>query len=397
MIKFREFITLQRGFDLPKKMRRNGTFPVVASTSVQGFHDEYKVQTPGVVTGRSGSLGQVLFIEQPFWPLNTTLWVKDFKGNNPRYVYYHLQTLGLEHYNSGAGVPTLNRNHLNEIEVEVHVIESQQKIAAILSTYDDLIENNLRRIKILEEMAQNLYREWFVKFRFPGHEQVRMIDSPRGKIPEKWEVVQLRDFASIDKGISYKGSFLTDDGLPMVNLKCISSGGGFRHAGTKPYSGDHKPRHRVIPGDLVFANTDLTQAGNIIGSPAIVPRRGFKKGGLASHHICIVRPMKQSPLNQIFLFHLFQSGGFRDYAKSHASGTTVLGFRSDDALNFSFPMPPTQIKENFETIARNKFQLCESLMDRNLALRQTRDLLLPKLISGELDVSELDIDIGEAA
>lgn len=166
---FNNFVTLQRGFNLPKQDRKLGAFPVVASTSVQDYHTEYKVKPPGVITGRSGSLGSVQYLEVPFWPLNTTLWVKDFKGNDPKFVFYFLQTLGLHRYNSGAGVPTLNRNHLDGLEVAVPPLPTQRKIAAILSAYDDLIENNLRRIKILEEMAQNLYREWFVKFRFPGH------------------------------------------------------------------------------------------------------------------------------------------------------------------------------------------------------------------------------------
>ncbi|NLF10567.1 MAG: hypothetical protein GX597_02135 [Anaerolineaceae bacterium] len=187
-IAFGDFVTLQRGFDLPKSQRRPGAYPVVASTSVVDWHDEFKVKPPGVATGRSGALGEVLFIDKPFWPLNTVLWVRDFKGNLPKYVYYLLKTLDLGRYNSGAGVPTLNRNHLKTLSLQVHSLPVQRKIAAILSAYDDLIENNRRRIKILEEMAQALYREWFVEFRFPGHEAVRMVDSPLGMIPEGWEV-----------------------------------------------------------------------------------------------------------------------------------------------------------------------------------------------------------------
>jgi type I restriction enzyme S subunit len=205
-LQFKNFITLQRGFDLPKKDRVLGDYPVVASTAINGYHAEHKVQPPGVVTGRSGSLGEVLYIDKPFWPLNTTLWVKDFIGNLPLYVYYFLKTLDLKQYNSGAGVPTLNRNHLETLEVAIHDFQSQRKIAATLSAYDDLIENNLRRIKILEEMAQNLYREWFVKFRFPGHEKVQMVDSPMGKIPEGWGVTTLDSVLSVlESGSRPKG------------------------------------------------------------------------------------------------------------------------------------------------------------------------------------------------
>lgn len=121
------------------------------------------------------------------------MWVKDFKGNYPRYVYYFLQTLNLERFNSGAGVPTLNRNDLDTLEISIHDFPIQQKIAFILSAYDDLIENNNKRIKILEEMAQAVYKEWFVNFRFPGHKKVKMVKSKMGMIPEGWEVKTLDD------------------------------------------------------------------------------------------------------------------------------------------------------------------------------------------------------------
>jgi len=292
---------------------------------------------------------------------------------------------------SGTRMPRASWKVLCDSEWRFPPLPTQHKIASILSAYDDLIENNLRRIRILEEMAENLYREWFVKFRFPGNADARFVDG----IPEEWEVKKLRELITIDKGISYKGKYLTDDGLPMVNLKCIPPGGGFKRDGTKPYSGDYKSRHRVQSGDLVFANTDLTQAGNIIGSPGLVPRSGFDGGGIASHHICIVRLEEHSPMNQIFLFHLLQSGGFHEYAKGCASGTTVLGFRADDALNFTFALPTRQLIRLFEQIANDTHELGESLRDSNVSLRLTRDLLLPRLISGELDVSELDITIPE--
>ena len=217
-VPFASFVKLQRGFDLPTDRRIEGPYPVVAATSIHGFHAEYKVLPPGVVTGRSGALGEVLYITSPFWPLNTALWVKDFKGNLPRYVYYHLKTLNLASYNSGAGVPTLNRNHLDTLEVAVPPLPVQRKIAAILGAYDDLIEVNLRRIALLEEAARGLYREWFVRFRFPGHEGLRLVDSPLGKVPEGWEVVKLTQLADVNV-LSIKG----DSGPREIGYIDISS------------------------------------------------------------------------------------------------------------------------------------------------------------------------------
>ena len=191
--RFEDFVTLQRGFDLPKTEMRDGPFPVVGSTSVIGYHNDFKVEPPGVVTGRSGSLGTVQLVREPYWPHNTSLWVRDFKGNDPRFVYYRLQELDLARFNAGAGVPTLNRNHLDSLELDVPPLPVQLRVAGILSAYDDLIENNQRRIQILETMARALYREWFVEFRFPGHDKIPRVASPLGDIPEGWEVKTVAD------------------------------------------------------------------------------------------------------------------------------------------------------------------------------------------------------------
>ena len=157
-----EVLTLQRGFDLPKRKRKEGNIPIISSSGINGFHNEAKVKAPGVVTGRYGTLGEVFYISKDFFPLNTTLYVREFKGNDPRFVSYLLKTLNLAHHNAAGAVPGLNRNALHLIPVCKPPLPTQQKIASILSTYDDLIENNTRRIKILEEMARSHYLEWFV-------------------------------------------------------------------------------------------------------------------------------------------------------------------------------------------------------------------------------------------
>lgn len=180
---FKDFVTLQRGFDLPKSQMKEGEVPVLGSNCIIGYHNEAKIEAPGVVTGRSGTLGLVQYTETPYWPHNTALWVKDFKGNFPKFVYYKLQTMHLENFNGGASVPTLNRNSLDTILVSIPDYDTQHRIADILSAYDDLIENNRRRINLLEQSAHLLYKEWFIRLRFPGHEHVKIIDG----IPEGWE------------------------------------------------------------------------------------------------------------------------------------------------------------------------------------------------------------------
>jgi type I restriction enzyme S subunit len=163
-----DVVKLQRGHDLPDRLRREGSVPVVSSSGVTGRHSEAKAESPGVVTGRYGTIGEVFFVEEPYWPLNTALYVVDFKGNDPRFVSYLLRNTLRNYKTEKAAVPGVDRNVLHLLKVRAPDAPIQKSIVSILSAYDDLIENNRRRIALLEEAARMLYREWFVHFRFPG-------------------------------------------------------------------------------------------------------------------------------------------------------------------------------------------------------------------------------------
>jgi len=147
MIKnFEEIITLQRGFDLPEHSRTKGSYPLFAASGLSDYINTPKVSGPGVITGRSGTIGKVFYTEQDFWPLNTTLFVKDFHGNNPKYISYWLSTFELNKYSNGASVPTLNRNELTGLKCNVHDLFMQQHIVNTIGSVDDLIENYNKQI-----------------------------------------------------------------------------------------------------------------------------------------------------------------------------------------------------------------------------------------------------------
>ena len=180
-----DVITLQRGFDLPNTERQPGPHPVIASTGPVGTHQEASVKGPGVVIGRSGSLGGGQFIVSDFWPLNTTLWVKDFHGNDRRFCYYLLKSLNLADFNAGSGVPTLNRNHIHPIPVKVPGVPQQRAIAGILGALDDKIELNRRMNETLEAMARAIFNDWFVDF---GPARAKAEGRAPYLAPELWEL-----------------------------------------------------------------------------------------------------------------------------------------------------------------------------------------------------------------
>lgn len=183
-----DVLTRQRGFDITKNTQRPGAVPVVSSSGIASFHDEARAEGPGVVIGRKGSLGTAFFVNGPYWPHDTTLWVKDFKGNDPYFCYLLLKNLRLSELDAGSSNPTLNRNHAHLLRVRIVDVVTQRRVAAILSAFDELIEINERRIEMLEDLAQSLYREWVVRFRFPGHADVQFADSELGPIPQGWTV-----------------------------------------------------------------------------------------------------------------------------------------------------------------------------------------------------------------
>ena len=163
-----DVMTLKRGHDLPEKNRQPGNVPVVSSSGITGYHNSPKADPPGVVTGRYGTLGEVFFVEEPFWPLNTALYVIDFKENDPRFVAYLLQNTLRNYQSEKAAVPGVNRNVLHTLPVRAPSLADQVTIAGILSAYDDLIENNRRRMELLEEKCTVAVPRVVRPFSLPG-------------------------------------------------------------------------------------------------------------------------------------------------------------------------------------------------------------------------------------
>ena len=200
-IRLGDLVEFQRGYDLPKNEFKNGNIPVISSNGILGYHNEVKVKEIGITIGRSGTVGFPYLIKQDFFPHNTTLFIKNFNGNNVIYIYYLLKSLNLNEYKSGSGVPTINRNHLHPLKVTATKNkETQQKIAKILSDIDDKIEVLHQINDNLSELAKTIYDYWFVQFDFPDENGKpyktsggKMVynDILKREIPEGWEVKSL--------------------------------------------------------------------------------------------------------------------------------------------------------------------------------------------------------------
>ena len=273
----------------------------------------------------------------------------------------------------GAAQPQANAQVLTSFPIPLPPLPTQCKIAAILSTYDDLIENNTRRIKILEDMAHTLYQEWFVHFRFPGHENVPMVESPLGPIPAGWEVKQLGEICDVLMGQSPRSEFYneTGAGLPF-------------HQGVTDFG-------QRFPTDRVYCTVQkrIAEIGDILFSV----RAPVGRINIANKKIVIGRGLsaiRSKNSNQAFMLQQLKDKFQKE--DTMGSGTIYNAITKADLLGIQLLEPTKSIVAKFEEIAESISLELANLTMKNSNLRKTRDLLLPKLISGEIDVSELDID-----
>jgi type I restriction enzyme S subunit len=318
----------------------------------------------------------------------------------PNYLVYLL--LGEEiqgkilSVSNGATVHHLNMKDIRNLELpELPSLPTQRKIAGILSAYDRLIENNTRRIEILEEMARSIYREWFVKFRFPGHEQVQMVDSELGLIPEGWEVKQLDDI--VLEIIDYRGKTpkklggdWSESGILAISAKNIKQG--------KLINLD---KSNCVDEALYkkWMKSELKQGDILMTSEAPLGELYY----LVKHHkFCLsqrVYSIRANPdiIHPPILFSALYSPLIQEQIYARQSGTTVLGIRQTELRKVSVIVPLMELQISAAKMLDDFFNAIETLQVKNDNLRQTRDLLLPRLISDEIDVENLDINTGPIA
>ena len=363
-----DVLTLQRGHDLPNTMRLDGDIPVVSSSGITGHHNEPKASAPGVVTGRYGTLGEVFYIEQDYWPLNTALYVTDFKGNHPRFIAYLLRNVLRNYKSDKAAVPGVNRNVLHEIKIHFPDTQVQKRIAAILSAYDDLIENNRRRIQLLEQAARLLYKEWFVHLRYPGREHVKIKDG----VPEGWEDTFLPDVIDVNpKTPIEKGKEIWY--VPMSALSELGM-----TADTRDF--ERRTTHTTVK----FKKHDVLLA-------RITPCLENGKTGLAyflwdddvacgSTEFIVLRGKRVS---YAFTYCLARSYPFRGNAiKSMIGSSGRQRVQVSCFDEYKVPLPPTYLMGMFDEIANESFEQIRILIAQNDRLVKARDLLLPRLLNG---------------
>lgn len=333
-----------------------------------------------IVFGRKGAVERHVFIQpaQSNW----------FQGSDclrlrlssvrllPRFVSYYLLTHEHQQWmmgqcSHGATMASLNQDIISRIQLPCPPVGTQRRVASILSAYDDLIENNTRRIAILEEMAMRVYEEWFVHFRFPGHEQVKRVESELGLIPEGWIAEKLGGLIEFKKG--KKPALVSNqwsDGLmPHLLIDAL------RGTDRSEFVASEK-MVATAPYDTIMVMDGSGSGDVFIGHEGVI--------GSTLGRYCVSELSKLSPywLYLFFVSHL-------DEIKAKNIGAAIPHANKDYITGMTVPLPTHEISKRFDQIISPIFELVRVMKKRNRNLRSTRDLLLPKLISGELDVCNL--------
>lgn len=395
-------LTLQRGFDLPLAQRVNGPVPVIASTGQVGWHNRSAVNGPGVVIGRSGSLGGGQFIEGAYWPLNTTLWVKDFKGNDPRYCYYLIRSIDFQQFNVGSGVPTLNRNHIHPLPILLPPIDDQRRISGILAALDDRIDNLRQTNATLEAIAQALFKSWFVDFdpvraKAEGREAEGMDaataalfpsefeESELGSIPKGWQVKQ------IDKLVRCLGG-----ATPSTKNESFWEGGTHHWATPKDLSGLPSPAlvdtdRRITDEGLSRISSGLLPAGTLLlSSRAPIGYLAISAVPTAINQGFIAIP-PGGDLSPVFLLCWCKEN--MGLIKQSANGSTFMEISKKAFRPLPVCVPTIEIRGAFDQLAVPIFDKIKANELHRCSLTELRDTLLPRLISGKLRLPDAEREI----
>jgi type I restriction enzyme, S subunit len=404
-----DFVTLQRGHDLPAERRRPGSVPVLGSFGITGWHDEAKASGPGVTVGRSGaSFGVVSYSPVAYWPLNTALYVTDFHGNDHRFAYYFLKEFDFRGYNSGSAQPSLNRNFVHPAPVDVPPLPEQRAIAHILGTLDDKIELNRRMNETLEAMARALFKSWFVDFdpvrakaegRDPGLPKpladlfpARLVDSEMGEIPEGWRVDVLQDvLVQLEVGGRPKGGVSTYTvGVPSVGAESIVGLGIFDYSKTK-----------YVPREFF----DGMRKGRVRSRDVLLYKDGGRPGEFEPHvtmvgdgfpfDTCVInehvyRLRANQHFGQNLLFLWLSSELVMEEMRVKGTGVAIPGLNSRQVRSLTTLVPTPEVARTFDAVAEPWIARVLASCKESRTLAALRDTLLPKLISGELRIQNAE-------
>ncbi|WP_418734708.1 restriction endonuclease subunit S [Ellagibacter sp.] len=340
-------------------------------------------QSGDLILAREAPAGNVGIIpdgEKVCLGQRTVLIRPDRSKADPAYLNYYLNAPKQRHKllsnSNGATVSHVNMPIIHNLPVDLPPLPVQSRNAGVLSAYDKLIENNRRQIKLLEEAAQRLYKEWFVDLRFPGHETTPIHNG----VPEGWAKGSLLDLADVVRGCSYSSDQIVAGNRTLINLGNLTPFGGFRFGYEKPFSGKARPDQTVCQGDVVMGLTE--QATGLAGYAALLPC--VPTDSVISADLVKLSPREGVP--RLFVYALLQYGRLSALISPLANGTKIKHLRPESLPRAVALLPATALMKRYAEVVKPMFDKIALAQQQIVAAREARDRLLPKLMSGEIEV-----------
>lgn len=349
-----ELCTLKRGHDLPSAQRVTGSVPIYSSSGITGYHEQAKCSGPGVIMGRYGTIGEVFFSKNDYWPLNTTLYVENFHDNDEKFVYFFLKTLEWGKFNDKSAVPGINRNDVHKEVISFPEVKEQRVIAAVLGNLDDKIDLLQRQNATLEAMAEALFKEWFVV-----------------GAKEEWKLGAIPDEFEFTMGQSPRGDSFNEVGLGVPMFQG-NADFGFRFPSKRVYT--TSPTRFAQPFDTLISVRAPVGAQNMAQERCCIGR------GLSAFRY------KKNPSFYSYTYfklrHLL-----RDILIYNDEGTVFGSISKKDFDNLAISVPDENSVAAYEKKSAPLNDKIISNCEQIRTLEKLRDSLLPKLMSGEVRVA----------
>jgi type I restriction enzyme S subunit len=384
-LKIKDFCEFKYGKNLPQNKRIPGQYPVYGSSNLAGTHNKFLVEGPGIIIGRKGTVGRVQFSKDNFFPIDTTYYVAEDKSQvDLKFLYYRLPLCGFEEMNSDAAVPGLNRSAAISQKINLPPLTTQRKIASILSAYDDLIENNLKRIKLLQEKAHLTYEEWF---------------SVKGT-PNGWNEYKLGELIDFHIGGGWGEEFQTDGfpdpayvirGTDMDNLPL----GSIENVPNRWQKVSNLKSRRLKHGDIVFEVSGGSSYEGVAKTLLITEGllNQFDGDVMCASFCKLMRPKSVSYSYALILFlkYLRKTKSTEIFEKRSASN--IVNYNWEAFLKFqSVKMPNDELLKEFNDIVESMISSIYNLGNQITKLKEARDILLPRLMTGMIDVDKMNIE-----
>ena len=379
--KLSELLEIKYGKD--HRSLSDGKIPCYGTGGLMRYVDKFLYDEESILIPRKGSLENLYYINRPFWTVDTLFWSKINKDLViPKFLFYKLKTLNFSNLNEGSAIPSLTTKTLNQIIVNIPDLETQEKIASILSALDDKIELNNEMSKTLEEMAQTLFKRWFIDFDFPNEKGEpyrcsggKMVDSELGEIPEEWEVTKIENVVNIKRGASPRPiqDYISDNGIPWIKISdATSSISKFLNKTNEFIIEKGKEKSRFIErGTLILSNSATP------GIPMIVNLDACVHDGWLIFN-------EYKNITKEFLYYVLKY--HKENILALSNGSVFRNLKTDILKNYKIILPNLDLIILFNQSLEIIDKYIRNNVEEIQSLTEIRDALLPKLMSGEVEV-----------